>query len=205
MNILHIDSSILGENSVSRKLSAAVVQQLAKQSTASAVTYRDLAQHPVPQFSPQILQSMALAHDQLGPEAAKELLALQQVLDEVIAADVVVVGAPMYNFSVPSQLKSWLDALVVPGKTFRYSDGGVEGLLGGKRVLIASSRGGFYGPDSPAAAAEHQESLLRSLFGFIGIADIEVIRAEGVRVSEEHAKASIAAALEQARALRLAA
>lgn len=200
MKILHIDSSILGEHSVSRKLSAAVVRRLASLSPCTSITYRDLALNPIPQFSPALAQSVAGVSP--GPKDQSDVTIVQQVLNEVIEADVIVVGAPMYNFSVPSQLKSWLDALVVPGKTFRYSANGVEGLLGTKRVVIASSRGGVYAPDN---AAEHQESLLRSLLGFLGITDIEIVRAEGVRMGEEQAAAAIAAALDRASRLELAA
>jgi len=200
MKILHIDSSILGEHSVSRKLSAAIVRRLASLATTATVTCRDLATNPIPQFSPALAQNVAGVAP--APKDRPDVTIVEQVLEEVLAADVIVIGAPMYNFSVPSQLKSWLDALVVPGKTFRYSASGVEGLLGGKRVVIASSRGGFYGPDN---AAEHQESLLRSLLGFVGVADIEIVRAEGVRMGEEEAAAAIAAALDRAARLELAA
>lgn len=198
MKILHIDSSILGEHSVSRKLSAAIVRRLAGLSPRTSITYRDLALNPIPQFSPALAQSVAGVTP--SPKDQPDVTLVQQVLDEVLAADVIVIGAPMYNFSVPSQLKSWLDALVVPGRTFRYSANGVEGLLGGKRVVIASSRGGVYAPDN---TAEHQESLLRSLLGFLGITDIEIVRAEGVRMGEEQAAAAIAAALDRASRLEL--
>ncbi|MEL1264508.1 FMN-dependent NADH-azoreductase [Pseudoxanthomonas putridarboris] len=188
MNILHIDSSIQGEQSVSRQLSAAIVARLKELSPSASVVYRDLAREPIPQFSPAIAQG-------------QQSDVLASVLDEVLQADTIVVGAPMYNFSVPSQLKSWLDALVVPGRTFRYENGGVEGLLGGKRVIIASSRGGFYGPETPYAAADHQEPLLHSLLGFLGITDIDVVRAEGVRMGDEQATSAIASALERVAAI----
>ena len=200
MKILHIDSSILGEHSVSRKLSAAIVRRLASLATTATVTYRDLASNPIPQFSPALAQNVAGVAP--APKDRPDVTIVEQVLEEVLAADAIVIGAPMYNFSVPSQLKSWLDALVVPGKTFRYSANGAEGLLGGKRVVIASSRGGFYGPDN---AAEHQESLLRSLLGFVGVTDIEIVRAEGVRMGEEEAASAITAALDRAARLELAA
>lgn len=190
MNILHIDSSIQGDLSVSRKLSAAIVARLKSLSPSASIVYRDLAHEPVPQFSPAIVQGQQ-------PDV------LASVLDELLQADTLVIGAPMYNFSVPSQLKSWLDALVVPGRTFRYENGGVEGLLGGKRVIVASSRGGFYGPGTPYAAVDHQEPFLHSLLGFLGITDIEVVRAEGVRMGDEHANRAIASALERIAAIKL--
>ncbi|HEY5850964.1 MAG TPA: NAD(P)H-dependent oxidoreductase [Lysobacter sp.] len=199
MKILHVDSSILGSQSVSRKISAASVQRLLSIAPGATVVYRDLAVNPVPQFSPEVVLGAAGAGETLSSNP--DLVALQDVLGEVLDADIIVIGAPMYNFSIPSQLKSWLDAIVVPGKTFRYSATGVDGLLGGKRVIVASARGGVYEPESPAAGAEHQESLLQSLLGFLGIRDIEIVRAEGVRMGQEQAATAIASAL--ARAGRL--
>jgi len=109
----------------------------------------------------------------------------------------------MYNFSVSSQLKAWIDRLAVAGKTFRYASGGVQGLAGGKKVIVASSRGGFYGPDTPTAFLDHQETYLRGIFGFFGITDITFVRAEGVNVSAEQRQTAIATAT--AEAARLAA
>jgi FMN-dependent NADH-azoreductase len=116
------------------------------------------------------------------------------LLDEFLAADIVVVGAPMYNFSVPSQLKAWIDRLAVKGKTFRYTATGPQGLAGDKKVIVASSRGGFYGPGTPAAALEHQESYLRAVFGFFGISDVTFVRAEGVALGTEARDNAIEAA-----------
>jgi FMN-dependent NADH-azoreductase len=118
-----------------------------------------------------------------------------RILEEFLAADVIVIGAPMYNFSLPSQLKAWLDRLAVAGKTFRYTATGVEGLIKGKRVLIASTRGGFYSGSYPTAFLDHQESYLKAVFGFIGITDISIVRAEGLAVSPESRKASMDAAV----------
>lgn len=199
MNILHIDSSIQGGASVSRKLTSAITERLQQLHPDANVLYRDLAKYPIPQFSPSIIDGST----QKTVSEAADARALSGVLDEVLMSDVVVIGAPMYNFSIPSQLKSWLDALVVPGRTFQYEDGSVKGLLGGKRVIIASSRGGFYGPDSPFAAADHQESLLLSLLGFLGITDIRIVRAEGVRMGEDFAERAISSALEQIAAIDL--
>jgi FMN-dependent NADH-azoreductase len=101
------------------------------------------------------------------------------------AADVVVVGAPMYNFAIPSQLKAWIDRLAVAGKTFRYTANGPQGLAGGKTVIIASSRGGFYGAETPIAFLDHQENYLQGLFGFLGITDVRFIRAEGLALGAD--------------------
>lgn len=199
MHILHLDSSIQGDQSVSRKLSAAIVQRLRDASPGARVTYRDLAAAPLPQFSAAVAAAVGAE-----PHAHAEAAPLCAALQELLAADAVVIGAPMYNFSVPTQLKSWLDAVAVPGKTFSYGPEGVKGLLGGKRVIVASARGGFYGPDSPAAAAEHHETYLRAFFGFLGVEDFEVIRAEGVRIAPEIAERAVDDALAQVAQLRAA-
>jgi FMN-dependent NADH-azoreductase len=109
-----------------------------------------------------------------------------QMLEEFLAADVVVIGAPMYNFSIPSQLKAWIDRVAVAGKTFRYTANGPEGLAGGKRIIIASSRGGVYSEGSAAAPMDFQETYLRAVFGFLGVTDFEFVRAEGVNLSEDN-------------------
>ncbi|MFC4728397.1 FMN-dependent NADH-azoreductase [Coralloluteibacterium thermophilus] len=196
MHILHIDSSIQGEQSVSRRLSAAVVRRLRDLRPDARIVYRDLAAAPLPHLSPAMIEA---AHGS-EPDAT----ALSSALDEVLAADVIVVGTPMYNFGVPSQLKSWLDALAAPGRTFRYGPQGPEGLLGDKRVIVASARGGFYGPGAPGAGNDHQESYLRAFFGFLGVTDIEVVRAEGVRIAPDVAERAVAAALEQVARLQAA-
>ena len=118
-----------------------------------------------------------------------------------MAADIVVVGAPMYNLGVPSQLKSWIDRISVAGKTFRYSEQGPVGLAGGKKVIIASSRGGIYSAGSPAAIFEHQESYLKAVFSFLGVSDITFIRAEGVAMGPDARNGAVAAAKNQAVAL----
>ena len=126
------------------------------------------------------------------------------VLDEFVAADIVLFGAPMYNFGIPSQLKAWIDCLASPGKTFRYTATGVEGLAGGKKLIIASSRGGFYTASSPMAFMDHQETFLTNFFGFIGIRDAAFIRAEGVGKGPEQRKLAIETALADVSALKAA-
>ena len=111
-------------------------------------------------------------------------------LAELFAAHVIVIGAPMYNFGIPSQLKAWIDRIVIAGKTFQYGANGVEGLAGGRKVIIASARGGFYGADTGREGADFQETYLRHVFNFIGITDIEFVRAEGIGMGpDQRAKA----------------
>jgi len=194
MRLLHVDSSILGPGSVSRLLSAEIVAAEMRRDPAISVTYRDLAVEPVDHLSGAHLAAFQGA----VPEEAslqRDVVAGRTALEEFLAADVVVVGAPMYNFSVPSQLKAWIDRLAVAGKTFRYTEKGPVGLVPGKRVIVASSRGSIYSPDSQLAALDHQENYLRSIFGFFGITDVIFIRAEGVAVSPEHRAKAIDAAM----------
>jgi len=204
MNILHIDSSILGDHSVSRRLSAAIVARLRALDPSATVTHRDVAATPLPQFTGAVAMGRGLPPEQRSADVAHDVAILDTVLSEVLSADTIVIGAPMYNFGIPSQLKAWLDALAVAGTTFRYGANGPEGLLGGRRVLIASSRGGFYGADTPMAAMDHQETHLRGFLGFLGITDPEVIRAEGVMMGPEVKERALQAALQQTEALQAA-
>jgi FMN-dependent NADH-azoreductase len=202
MKLLHIDSSVLGPHSVSRKVSAAIVDRLRQATPGLQIVYRDLTTTPLSHLSGSHLAAAQGA----APEAAllQDLAAGQAVLDEFLAANIVVLGAPMYNFTIPSQLKAWIDRILVAGKTFKYSAQGVEGLAGNKRVIIAISRGGFYGAGTPAAALEHLESYLRGVLGFIGIVNPEFITAEGVQVGPEHREKALASALQAATNLRAA-
>ena len=202
MKLLHIDSSVLGPHSVSRQLSAAIVDRLRKARPGLETAYRDLATTPLAHLSgPHLAAAQGAA-----PEAdlQRDLAAGQAVMDEFLAADIVVLGAPMYNFTIPSQLKAWIDRIVVAGKTFKYGEQGVEGLPGNKRVIIAVSRGGYYGAGSPAAAGEYVETYLRWVFGFIGVTNLEFISADGVQVGPEHREKALAGALEAATNLRAA-
>jgi FMN-dependent NADH-azoreductase len=202
MKLLHIDSSVLGPHSVSRQVSAAIVDRLRQSSPGLAVSYRDLTQTPLAHLSGPHLAAGRGA----TPDAAlqPDIAAGQAVLEEFLAADVVVLGAPMYNFTIPTQLKAWIDRILIAGKTFRYGATGPEGLAGDKRVIIAISRGGFYGPGAPAEAAEHLETYLRTVFGFIGVTKLEFIVAEGIQIGPEHREKALAGALEQATQLQVA-
>lgn len=175
MTILHIDSSINGENSASRAITKAIVDKLSDTNWGEPIIYRDLAANPIPHLT---LDAFANNLD----------------VEEFLAADVVVIGAPMYNFTIPSQLKAWIDRIAIAGKTFQYTAEGPEGLVKGKRVIIALARGGIYSEGSPAAAFEHLESYLRGLFNFVGI-EPEFVLAEGLNLGPEHRETAIAQAL----------
>lgn len=202
MKLLHLDSSILGNNSVSRKLSAVAVAKLQASNPGMEVIYRDLAADPVAHLSNAYLGAMQRFEDNHEPALRHDLALSVKVLEEFLAADVVVIGVAFYNFTISSQLKAWIDRILVAGRTFRYGpDGRPEGLAGAKRVVLAIARGGFYGPGTPTEAFEHGESYLRAAFGFIGITNLEVVAAEGTAVSPEQRTASLAAAEQQITAL----
>ncbi len=188
MKLLHLDSSPLGTYSVTRELTTAIVTQWHLREPGLEVTYRDLAADTLPHWSP--LPREALETLPLGVRT--EVERSEAIMSEFLAADVIVIGAPMYNFGVPSQLKAWIDRVAVAGRTFRYTAEGPVGLAGGKKVIVASARGGFYA--GKGASADFQEAYLRQVFGFLGITDIEFVRAEGIGISAEQRTASIAAA-----------
>jgi FMN-dependent NADH-azoreductase len=200
MKLLHVDSSIFGEGSVSRVLSAEVVAAERRLHPGIEVTYRDLAADPLGHLTRIHFAGLkgALPADW---ESVRDLAAGQAALNEFLVADILVVGAPMYNLSIPSQLKAWIDRLAVPGKTFRNTKNGPEGLAGDKRVIVASSCGGFSDPETPLAFLDQQETYLRGVFGFFGITDVVFIRAEGVNVGPDQGAKSIEAAKVEIRQL----
>ncbi len=195
MRLLHIDSAITGETSVSRQLTARTVDAWRAAHPQIQVEHLDLVAQPVAHFS---TEALALRHgqtDNLSTAQQRENAVTERLLAQFLAADVVVLGAPFYNFSIPTQLKAWIDRIVQPGRTFRYTADGPEGLAGGKVVVIASSRGGVYSDSAAARALEHQESYLETVLGFIGVTDVRVVRAEGVGLGAQ----ARAQALEQAQ------
>ena len=186
MKVLHIDSSILGTASVSRQLSQAIVEQLQAKHDNVQVEYLDLAAQPIPHLTAEIL---------MGQNAEQAVLG-EQIIQQYLAADVVVVGAAMYNFGLASTLKAWIDRISVAGKTFKYTENGPVGLAGNKQVYIASSRGGVYGDNSPA---DFQEGFLKTVFNFTGVEQVDIVRAEGVNMGEELKNKAIEAALAQVK------
>jgi FMN-dependent NADH-azoreductase len=200
MKLLHIDSSILGANSVSRGLTAALAARQQALHPGLEVTYLDLAAAAPMHLSPAHIGAM-FGTAPTDAAVIADIEAAAPFIDQVLAADIIVIGAPMYNFAPPSQLKAWVDRVLVAGKTFRYGADGVPvGLVpAGKKVFIASSRGGAYS-EGPLAALDHQEAYLKAALAFIGITDVTVVRAETMAVP--HLKpAALAAAEAQIAAL----
>ncbi|HEY1492240.1 MAG TPA: NAD(P)H-dependent oxidoreductase [Steroidobacteraceae bacterium] len=184
MNILHIDSSIQGAASASRVLTREIVAQLKAAQPRATVTYRNLA-------------AGALHHLRALPQTdAADAARDAATLDEFLAADVIVIGAPIYNFSIPSQLKAWIDRIAVAGKSFRYTESGPQGLVQGKKVIVALAHGAVH---TPGATPEFGESYLQFLFGFLGIEDVTFVRAQGLSLSPRQRTAALEAAVSAIR------
>ncbi|OYW62037.1 MAG: FMN-dependent NADH-azoreductase [Rhizobiales bacterium 24-66-13] len=198
--ILHIDSSILGGYSATRSLTADIVARQLALHPGAQVIRRDLVVDAAMHLSGAhmaVFQGGQVTDPLLGQDLATG----GAYIDDLFAADMIVIGAPMYNFSIPTQLKGWIDRVAVAGRTFKYGANGPEGLLTGKKVYLASARGGVYSGASPMAALDHQESYLLAALGFIGLTDVTVIRAEGLALGEEAKAAALAGAKAQIAAL----
>ncbi|MFW3894625.1 FMN-dependent NADH-azoreductase [Pseudomonas bharatica] len=194
MKLLHIDSSILGDNSASRQLSQQVVQAWQAAEPGVEVTYRDLAADAISHFSSATLLAAGTPEEARDAALAHEAKLSADTLQEFLDADAVVIGAPMYNFSIPSQLKAWIDRIAVAGKTFRYTEAGPEGLCGNKKVIVVSTAGGLH-VGQPTGVGH--EEFLKVLLGFIGITDVEFVRAHGLAYGEEPRNSAIQAAQAQ--------
>ena len=184
MKLLHLDSSILGQHSASRELGAALVAKWRRDVRGLEVTHRDLAANPLPHLS----------GGSLAQADAAEAATAAAVMDEFLSADVIVLGAPMYNFGIPSQLKAWIDRVAVAGKTFRYTAEGPQGLAGGKKVIVAATYGGMHPTDS---GRNFVEPYLRQVFAFLGIDDVEFVSAAGLSISPEQRVKSMSGAIAQ--------
>jgi FMN-dependent NADH-azoreductase len=184
MKLLHIDSSILSGNSISRQLTKDTVAQWTKTHPGTTVDYLDLAVDTPNHLSAESLGFRAPAGADMSDAQKRENAVSESLVSQFLAADVIVIGAPLYNFSIPSQLKAWVDRIAQPGRTFAYGESGPKGLAGGKTVIVASTRGGVYSTNDWGRAAEHQESYLQTVFGFLGITDVRFVRAEGVAMGD---------------------
>jgi len=197
MKLLHIDSSIMGGNSVSRQLTRNIVDQWTATHDSTAVDYLDLATDTPSHLSAESLGfRMPATTETLTEGQRRENAVSEALVSQFLAADVIVVGAPLYNFSVPSQLKAWIDRVAQAGRTFTYTATGPKGLAGGKTVIVAITRGGVYSNSEAGRAMEHQESYLQTVFGFLGITDVRFVRAEGLNMGEAPKAQALAGAAE---------
>ena len=193
--LLHIDSSILGGNSVSRQLTAQIVASWRAAHPATEVSYLDLAVDTPSHLSAESLGfRMPAGAEPLSDAQQRENAISEALVAQFLAANVVGLGAPLYNFAIPTQLKSWIDRIAQVGRTFTYTDKGPVGLAGGKTVIIASARGGVYSTSDAGNAMEHQESYLKTVLGFLGVTDVRFVRAEGLAMGEAAKTAALAAA-----------
>jgi FMN-dependent NADH-azoreductase len=185
---------------VSRQLSASLVAHWQRHFPNGRVIVRDLAALPLPHVTEAQIGAYFTPAEKRTDEQKKILILSDQLVDELLEADTIIIGAPMYNFSVTSSLKSWIDHVARLGRTFAYTDKGPVGLATGKRAVIAIARGGIYS-EEPARAADFESGYLKQVLGFVGITDVELIVAEGVALGEEIAKQAIAKAEQQIAAL----
>jgi FMN-dependent NADH-azoreductase len=188
--ILHIDASAQGERSESRRLSNDFIEHWQTRYPEDRITRRDIVENPLPHIDDLIVGSMMTPAGQRSPEQGVAAEQYEELVREFLDADVLVLGVPMYNFTIPSTLKAWIDHITVPGQTFRYTAEGPVGLVRGKQVHILSTRGGFY----EGSPMDHQVAYLQTLFGFLGVEDIQVIQAEGLNISPETRDQSMEAA-----------
>ena len=194
MKLLHVDSSILGAHSASRQLTAEVVTAWVAAHPGTAVEHLDLVANAPAHFSADALGIKTGVQAEPTDAQRRENALSERLVSQFLAADVLVIGAPFYNFGIPTQLKAWIDRLAQAGRTFKYTDKGPVGLAGGKTVIVASTRGGMYSTSEFGQAMEHQESYLKVIFGFFGITDVRFVRAEGLAMGEASKAAALAAA-----------
>ncbi|MGX1500104.1 FMN-dependent NADH-azoreductase [Labrenzia sp. MBR-25] len=190
--VLVLTSSVLGDASVSNQLTSHLVNQLRLKDGNAKVITRDLASNPVPHLTQESTIALRAAETENEAQATAQALS-DELIAELKAADLIVMGAPMYNFGIPSTLKAWFDYVLRAGVTFSYSESGPEGLLKGKRAIVVLTRGGLYS-EGPAQLMDAQEPHLRTLLGFIGITDVTFVRAEKLAFGAEVQEQAIASA-----------
>ncbi|KTD56432.1 FMN-dependent NADH-azoreductase [Legionella shakespearei] len=200
MKLLALDASISGEHSVSRQLMGHFIDHW-QLGSESKVVYRDLEDQPVNHLSQEVLAAKQQSSDTLSDAVKQELALTETLIEEFLHADEIVIAAPMYNFTIPTQLKAWIDRIVAAGRTFKYTEQGVVGLAPDKKIIIISTRGNHYSNNVSMQAMDHQENYLKTIFNFIGIRDITIIRAEGLHLGEDIRNKAIALAEQKIREL----
>lgn len=194
MILLHVDSSISGAHSVSRQLTAEIVGLWVKKHPGTIVEYLDLVANAPGHFGADAIAIKGVAQPEPTAVQRAENALSEDLVSQFIDADVIVIGAPLYNFSIPTQLKAWIDRLAQVGRTFKYTEDGPKGLAAGKIVILASTRGGIYSTSEGGRAMEHQESYLATVMGFFGITDVRIVRAEGLSMGDQAKKAALVSA-----------
>jgi FMN-dependent NADH-azoreductase len=198
MKILQVNASVRGPASHSSRLADRIVERLRDTDARATLTLRDLGREPHPALDAAALEALSTAPSARTPQQSARVAQDDALIAEVQAADVIVLGVPMYNFGIPSGLKSWIDAVARARVTFRYTETGSEGLLAGRKVYVALARGGRY-RNTPG---DHQVAYLRTILAFIGLTDVEFVYAEGLALSAESEQQGLASALDQIVRLR---
>jgi len=199
-NILYVTSSPRGPESYSNRVGSRVLADLQRAHPEATITVRNVAREPLPHVDEDFLAVIRSPGGALTPQQQTVMARSDVLIDELLAADIVVIAAPMYNFGIPSTLKTWIDYIARAGRTFRYSEKGVEGLVTGKKAILIHSRGGVYS-SGPAQALDHQGTYLRSFLGFLGFTDIESIDVEGVAYGPDAAEKAVEAGIVRGRQL----
>ena len=195
--VLVVESSARGTDSASRQLTAQFIRRWRDAHPDDSIQIRDLARDPVPHLDASLLGGWMTAAEQQSAEEREALARSERLTGELLAADVLVLAAPMYNFAIPSTLKAWLDHVLRAGVTFRYTANGPEGLLAGKRAIVLTARGGVYA----GSQLDHQEPYLRQVLGFIGISQVDFIHAEGLNMGADAAQQGLEGARARVAAL----
>ena len=189
--VLHIDSSVRNTGSLTRQLGGEFIAKLQAADAGTTVVSRDLAANPLPHLTETLIGAYYTPAEQRNAEQAQVIQTSDALVDELLAADTIVIGAPMYNFSVTSGLKAWIDHVARAGRTFKYGANGAEGLVSGKKVYVIVASGAAYS-EGPYAPYDYVTTYLRSVLGFLGMTDISFIVAEGVAMGEDAVAAAIA-------------
>lgn len=198
MKVLQLDSSILGEASVSRRLTQEVISRLRDNGPGLELVHRDLGQEPLAHLTPQLFGVRGTPAELMTELQKREARFDEELIDELKSADMLVIGAPLYNFTIPTGLKAWVDRVTVAGKTFRYDEKGPEGLVKGKKAVIVATSGGNY---IGTPVDQMHTGYLTHVLNFIGITEVEVVRAQGLNIGPEGRAHALAKARGQIREL----
>jgi FMN-dependent NADH-azoreductase len=199
--ILLVTSSLFGDQSKSAQIAGELVEAWRRNHPGTAVVERALNPDSIPHLNLAALGALMTPAEQRSAEQSASVDFADHLIEELEAADTIVLAVPMYNFSIPSTLKAWIDHIARAGRTFRYTAAGPEGLLKGKRVFVVTGRGGVYTGDAPAKLLDFQEPYLRGVLGFLGLTDTTFVHVEGLKVSPEAAERGIARARDEIAAI----
>jgi FMN-dependent NADH-azoreductase len=199
-NILYVTSSPRGAESYSHRVASQVIAELQAAHPGARVRVRDVARDPLPHVDENFVAALRPSGGSLTADQQAIITQSDALIDELLAADIIVIAAPMYNFGIPSTLKAWIDYVARAGRTFRYTEKGPEGLVTGKKAILIHSRGGVYS-SGPAQAMDHQGTYLRSVLGFLGVTDVESVDVEGVAYGPDVAEKAVATGITRGRAL----